>query len=68
MFYHFNVWQMDRSWINSRLFSKKYLVGVDDFMKFVEDRFPEIEEILCPCQQCLNQFSQQKSRRASLIY
>jgi hypothetical protein len=59
---------MDRSWINSRLFSNKYLAGVDEFMKFVEERFPDAEEILCPCRQCLNQLSKHKSQVEDHLY
>ena len=51
---YFNYMQMDRSWINSRLFSKPHLDGVDEFMKFVSERSEENEEILCPCRRCLN--------------
>lgn len=51
---------MDRSWINSRLFSKPHLDGVDEFMKFVLERCEENEEILCPCRKCLNQVHRHK--------
>jgi len=51
---------MDRSWINSRLFSKPHLDGVDEFMKFVSERCEENEEILCPCRKCLNQVHRHK--------
>jgi hypothetical protein len=68
MLYHLNVWQMDRSWINTRLFSKRYLAGVDEFMKFVEERFTETEEILCPCRKCLNQLYKNKSQVEDHLY
>ena len=51
---------MDRSWINSRLFSKPHLDGVSNFMKFVSERYDENEEILCPCRRCLNRIHQHK--------
>ena len=59
---------MDRSLINTRLFSKRYLAGVDEFMKFVEERFPDAEEILCPCRQCLNQLYKNKSQVEDHLY
>jgi hypothetical protein len=46
---------MDRSWINSRLFSKKNRDGVNEFMKFVSEKFGEDEEMRCLCRHCLNQ-------------
>jgi hypothetical protein len=45
---------MEKSWINSRHFSKAHLDGVE-FMQFVSERFNDSEEILCPCRRCLNQ-------------
>ncbi|KAL6639454.1 hypothetical protein ACP70R_023184 [Stipagrostis hirtigluma subsp. patula] len=47
--------EMDKSWIRCRLFSKPYLDGVNDFMKFVSERFGENEKIHGPCRRCLNQ-------------
>ena len=60
--------QMDRSWINSRLFSKPHLDGVDEFMKFVSERFEENEGILCPCRKCLNQVHRHKGLVEDHLY
>jgi hypothetical protein len=46
---------MDRSWVHSRLFSPEYIDGVNEFMSFVQGKFNENVEILCPCSRCLNQ-------------
>lgn len=46
---------MDRSWINSRLFSKAHQDGVSVFMEFVSERFGEDEKMCYPCRHCLNQ-------------
>jgi hypothetical protein len=61
MLFYFKIWQMNRSWINSRLFSNQHLEGVNDFMKYVSDKFVDNEEILCPCRKCLNRLPQNKS-------
>ncbi|CAD6225603.1 unnamed protein product [Miscanthus lutarioriparius] len=45
---------MDRSWINSRRFSKEHVDGVKEFMTFVSERFNDNEEMFCPCRRCLN--------------
>lgn len=59
---------MDRSWINSRLFSKPHLDGVNEFMTFVLDRFDEDAEILCPCRKCLNRISGHKGQMEDHLY
>jgi len=46
---------MDRSWVNGRLFSREYINGVKEFMGFIQGKFSEDDEILCPCSRCLNQ-------------
>ena len=45
---------MDRSWIFGKQFSTAYVKGVEEFMKFVSDRYPEDAPIRCPCVHCLN--------------
>jgi hypothetical protein len=47
--------QMDRSWIHARLFSPEHIDGVKQFMSFIEEKFSENVETLCPCGRCLNQ-------------
>jgi len=47
--------QMDRSWIYGTQFTPAYVKGVEEFMKFVSERYPEDSHILCPCSKCLNQ-------------
>ena len=64
----FQCMQMDRSWINSRIFSKQHMAGVSEFMKFVSERFTESEEILCPCRRCLNQLAGHKSLVEDHLY
>ncbi|XP_066361319.1 uncharacterized protein [Miscanthus floridulus] len=46
---------MDRSWIFGTQFTPTYVKGVEEFMKFVSERYPEDSHILCPCSKCLNQ-------------
>ncbi|CAL4887757.1 unnamed protein product [Urochloa decumbens] len=46
---------MDRNWVRGRLFSPEHIEGVKQFMSFVEEKFSENAEILCPCGRCLNQ-------------
>jgi hypothetical protein len=46
---------MDRSWIFRKQFTPAYLKGVEEFMKFVRERYPLGIEIRCPCRNCLNQ-------------
>jgi hypothetical protein len=36
---------MDRSWIFGKQFTPAYLKGVEEFMKFVRERYPEGTEI-----------------------
>ena len=60
--------QMDRGWINSRLFSKAHQDGVSEFMKFVSERFGDDEEIICPCRQCLNQVFGHRGLVQDLLY
>jgi hypothetical protein len=59
---------MDKSWINSRLFSKAHLDGVKDFMNFVSEKFHESEEILCPCRRCLNRIPGHKGLVEDHLY
>ncbi|XP_039776646.1 uncharacterized protein LOC120644152 isoform X1 [Panicum virgatum] len=54
---------MDRSWVHSRLFSPEYVDGVKEFMSFIQGKFNENVEILCPCSRCLNQ----KYQRQALV-
>jgi hypothetical protein len=46
--------QMDQSWVHVRLFSHEHIDGVKEFMNFIQGKFSEDEEILCPCGRCLN--------------
>jgi len=41
--------------VNGRLFSREYINGVKEFMGFIQGKFSEDDEILCPCSRCLNQ-------------
>jgi hypothetical protein len=52
---------MDRSWVHSRLFIPEYINGVKEFMSFIQGKFNEDVEILCPCSRCLNQKYQRQS-------
>ena len=40
--------------MNGRLFSSEYIEGVNVFMSFIQEKFSEIVEILCPYSRCLN--------------
>jgi hypothetical protein len=46
---------MDRRWIFGKQFTHAYLKGVEEFMKFVKERYPEGTKIRCPCRNCRNQ-------------
>jgi hypothetical protein len=46
---------MDRRWVNGRLFSSKHINSVNEFMSFIQGKFSESDEILCPCCSYLNQ-------------
>lgn len=59
---------MDRSWANARLFSKEHIDGVKEFMKFVNERFEENEEILCPCRRCLNRICRPQEHVEDHLY
>ena len=59
---------MDKSWINSRLFSKAHLDGVKEFMQIVSESFNDSEEILCPCRRCLNQIRGHKGLVEDHLY
>jgi hypothetical protein len=48
---------MNRSWLNGTMFSPEYINGVKEFMSFIQRKFGEDEDILCPCSRCLNQKS-----------
>jgi hypothetical protein len=41
--------QMERSWVHGRLFSREHIDGVKEFMNFIQGKFSEDEQILCPC-------------------
>jgi hypothetical protein len=46
---------MDRCWITSCTgFTTDHQKGVQDFLAFLQKRYVEDEEILCPCRRCLN--------------
>jgi hypothetical protein len=60
--------QMDKSWINSSLFSKQHIAGVRDFMKLISERFAENEEVLCPCRKCLNRLAKPMSQIEDHLY
>ena len=49
---------MDRSWIYGTQSIPAYTKGVEEFMTFVSERYPEDSHILCPCRKCLNQSMQ----------
>jgi hypothetical protein len=53
---------MDRTWINSRRFSKQHIAGVKSFMKLISKHFADIDEVLCPCRKCLNRIARPKSK------
>jgi hypothetical protein len=59
---------MDKSWMNSRLFSKAHLDGVKEFMQFVSQSFDDSEEILSPCRRCLNQICGHKGLLEDHLY
>ena len=60
--------QMDMSWINSGLFSRAHVDGVNEFMSFVSERFSDDEEILCPCRHCLNRVRSFKGQIEDHLY
>ena len=41
--------------MHGKLFSPEYMDGVKQFMGFVQGKFSDNVEILCPCSRCLNQ-------------
>ena len=45
---------MDRRWIRGTLFSREYIEGVKEFMKFIQEKFSEDDKIHYPCRKCLN--------------
>jgi hypothetical protein len=47
--------QMDQSWVHGRLFSREHIDGVKQLMNFIQGKFSEDEQILCPCGRYLNQ-------------
>ncbi|XP_022685348.1 uncharacterized protein LOC111258412 [Setaria italica] len=59
---------MDRTLIHATRFSDAFTDGVDQFMSLVRDRFHEDDAILCPCCNCLNQFSQSQNDVHDHIY
>jgi hypothetical protein len=46
---------MDGSWVHGRLFSPEHIDGVKEFMSFIQGKFCDNVEVLCPCSRCLNQ-------------
>jgi hypothetical protein len=46
---------MDRRWVYGKQFTPAYVKGVEEFMNFVSERYPEDTHIRCPCVNCLNQ-------------
>jgi hypothetical protein len=59
---------MDRSWLNTRLFSKEHRDGVTEFMNFVSDNLGDSQEILCPCRKCLNRLHKHKGEVEYHLY
>jgi hypothetical protein len=47
--------QMYLSWVYGILFSHEHIDDVKKIMNFIQGKFSEDEEILCPCGRCLNQ-------------
>jgi hypothetical protein len=45
---------MDRSWVFGKQFTTAYVKGVEGFMEFVSQRYPEDAHISCPCRNCHN--------------
>jgi hypothetical protein len=45
---------MDRTWVFGRQFTPAYIKGVEEFLAFVRQRYPEDERIRCPCINCRN--------------
>ena len=47
---------MDRRWIQtSASFTRPYLAGIKEFLRFVMERSTADSLVLCPCTHCLNQ-------------
>jgi len=47
--------------MHSKLFSPEYIDGVKEFMNFIQGKFNENVEILCPCSRCLSQKYQRQA-------
>jgi hypothetical protein len=47
--------QMDWTWVHVGLFFREHIDGVKEFMNFIQGKFSDDEELLCPCGRCLNQ-------------
>jgi hypothetical protein len=47
--------QMDPSWVHGRLFPREHIDGDKEFMNFIQGKFSDDEDLLCPCGRCLNQ-------------
>ncbi|GLT30050.1 hypothetical protein SLA2020_048730 [Shorea laevis] len=45
---------MDRSWLSKSPLSVEYQAGVRSFIKFAKAKFPNMDQINCPCSRCLN--------------
>jgi hypothetical protein len=43
--------------MHDRLFSYEHIDGVKEFMNFIQGKFSEDEQILCPCRRGLNKKS-----------
>ena len=41
--------------MHGKLFSPEYMNGVKQFMSFIQGKFSDNVEILCPCSRCFNQ-------------
>ncbi|WCJ24552.1 hypothetical protein M5689_006503 [Euphorbia peplus] len=59
---------MDKSWMTATKWTKKYMEGVDYFMKFAQCKLGSECEIRCPCKGCLNLlFQAQKVVKSHLL-
>jgi hypothetical protein len=59
---------MDRRWVYGKQFTPAYVKGVEEFMNFVSERYPEDTHIRCPCVNCLNQRLQPQSEVETHIH
>ncbi|TXG66608.1 hypothetical protein EZV62_007883 [Acer yangbiense] len=49
-----NIIVMDKSWVTNDRLPREYTNGVDMFVSFAIDHTTNLEQMLCPCQGCLN--------------